>query len=143
MRQHQLLLLAILPALLGGVVLEMFLGHRHDYSGHYAAGYGATFASAMFLLRIIDPLEFQQRATRLLVPFCFACIAGGAVAEATIFRIARFDEVDFFNQSIGAVLATICASAYIGPEKCSDVEYDYGLIAGITFLGIGGCLAVA
>jgi hypothetical protein len=143
MRKNRLLLLAILPAISGVVIFELFLGHRHDYSGHYVAGYGATFAAAMFGLRILDRSKFQQRATRMLIPFCFACIAGGAIAEATVFRLARFDEIDFCNQSIGAVLATVCASGYIRLQKCADEEYDYGLIAGIAFLGLGGCLAVA
>jgi hypothetical protein len=143
MPQRTLLLLAIVPALVVGILFELFLGHRHDYSGHYAAGYGATFAAAMFLLRILSASDFQKRATRLVVPFCLACILGGAAAEATVFRIAKFDEIDFCNQSIGAVLATICAGAYIRREKLPEVMYDGGLIAGVAFLGIGGCLAVA
>jgi len=41
-----------------------------------------------------------------------ACIALGALLEATIFRIAIFDPVDFVNQSVGACLA---GAALTGP----------------------------
>lgn len=33
-----ILLTPILPVLAVGVLYETFLGHRHDYTGHFAAG---------------------------------------------------------------------------------------------------------
>lgn len=140
---RRLLLIAILPALGVGVLFEVFLGHRHDYTGHFAAGYGASFAAAMFWLRLLAPERFCDQALRWLVPLCLLCIAGGTLTEATIFRLAKFDEIDFFNQSLGAVLAMICALGYVRHDKPPVRYFDYGLIAGIGFLGAGGCYAVA
>ncbi|MGE0758900.1 MAG: hypothetical protein AB7F89_08380 [Pirellulaceae bacterium] len=139
----RLLLLTVLPAVLVGAVFEIFLHHRHDYSGHYAAGYGATLAAAMFCLRLYEESAFLWHVGRFVLPFCFVCVSGGALAEATAFRIAKFDEIDFCNQSLGAVLATLCASAYIGLRGQVSEAYDDGMIVGIAFLGAGGCLAVA
>jgi hypothetical protein len=137
------LLVAIVPALAVGIAFELFLGHRHDYTGHYAAGYGGTFAAAMFWLRTIPAHRFSRVAPRGVVPFCMTSVLLGGFAEATIFRIAKFDEIDFCNQSIGAVLASVCAMAYIRSEKPPQANLDYGMIAGIVFLGAGGCFAVA
>jgi hypothetical protein len=74
---------------------------------------------------------------------CIGCIALGAVTEATIFRIAKFDEIDFCSQSLGAVLAGIGAMKFLTARQPEDMEFDRGLIAGIVFLGAGGCFAVA
>jgi hypothetical protein len=83
---------------------------------------------------------FPRDVTVLFVTV--ACIGAGAVAEATFFRIAKFDEIDFCSQSLGAVLAGLAATGFNANEiKASN--YDVGLIAGIVFLGIGGCFAVA
>lgn len=137
------LLLAILPAIVAGVVFELFLGHRHDYTGHFAAGYGGTLGAAMVWLRVLPAERFGRRSASSLLPLCLVCIGLGALTEATIFRLAKFDEVDFCNQSLGAVLATVAAMAYVGPQKPPDRDFDFGLIAAIVFLGAGGCFAVA
>jgi hypothetical protein len=141
--QIRVLLVAVLPALLVGVIFELFLGHRHDYTGHYAAGFGATYCIVVFALRLLASNAYYEKAQRILLPICVICIAAGAVTEATIFRIARFDEIDFFNQSLGAVLAVACATAYVTQEKLPETVFEYGLVVGIAFLGIGGCFAVA
>jgi hypothetical protein len=143
MFSYKPLWVAIIPAVVVGVIFEMFLGHRHDYTGHYAAGYGATFGVAMFWMRIIPAERYLQLANRGIVPLCVGCILLGVVTEATIFRIAKFDEIDFCNQSVGAVLAALCAMAFIGAEKPTESQLSYGLIVGILFLGVGGCFAVA
>jgi hypothetical protein len=79
----------------------------------------------------------------VIVPICIACIALGAITESTIFRLAKFDEIDFCNQSLGAVLAGLAAVAYVEDRALRTSEIDLGLIAGIVFLGMGGCFAVA
>ena len=68
------------------------------------------------------------------IPACLACILLGACAEATIFRIAKFDELDFCNQSLGAVLAVLVALAIVPTAKPAEFEFDLGLIVGIAFL---------
>lgn len=35
------LVVAVVPAFVVGIIFEIFIGLRHDYTGHYAAGYGA------------------------------------------------------------------------------------------------------
>jgi ammonia channel protein AmtB len=125
MREQFLTSLFWIPPLLVLFSFEFFLGHRHDYSGHYLAGYGATFIAAMLGLRngkwdhvIRNSLPY------LLVPFCLLCILGGGFTEATIFRLAKFDEVDFFNQSLGAVLALLVLQIFVDsiPGSQNDDE---------------------
>ncbi|HUE75083.1 MAG TPA: hypothetical protein VMP01_29715 [Pirellulaceae bacterium] len=137
------LLVATLPALLAGVVFKLFLGHRHDYTGHFLAGYGGTLGLTMFALRVLPAERFGSLSTWSLVPLCILCIGLGAITEATIFRLAKFDEVDFCNQSLGAVLAAAAALAYVGPQKPPQRHFHFGLIAAIAFLGAGGCFAFA
>ena len=143
MINRRLILLAIISGVLVGLIYEIFLGHRHDYTGHYAAGFGATYGVFMVVFRSLDSGRYTLLAPRLLIPICLVCVAAGAVAEATVFRIARFDEVDFCNQSLGAVLATACASGHAASLRLADGDYDYGLVVGIGFLGLGGVFAVA
>ena len=138
-----LLLIATVPALLVGILFELFLGHRHDYSGHYAAGYGGTLAASVFCIGLIPGERFMNWSGLLPVPLCLACILLGAFFEATVFRLAKFDEIDLFNQSIGAVLAAICVVAYTGRKKPTAGSFLFGMIAGICFLGAGGILAFA
>jgi hypothetical protein len=140
---RRLLLFATLPALCVAAIFEICLGHRHDYVGHFLAGYGATLSVTMVWMRALPPIRFEQNAFRGGVAACTCCILLGAAAEATMFRIAKFDELDFCNQNLGAVLAAICATAYIRSSKPRDSDFDYGLIAGICFVGAGGCFAVA
>jgi hypothetical protein len=150
MREQFLTSLFWIPPLLVLFLFEFFLGHRHDYSGHYLAGYGATFSAAMFGLRVTLGTPFQRHLPFLLVPFCLMCILGGVFTEATIFRLAKFDEVDFFNQSLGAVLAVLIIQIFINigsqefSARVTTLRWcDGGMILGIIFLGIGGILAFA
>jgi hypothetical protein len=137
------LLLATLPALAIGALFELFLGHRHDYTGHFLAGYGGTLGAFMVWLRQLSGPAFGKWSVRGVVPVCVVCILLGMITEATIFRIAKFDEIDLCNQSLGAVLAALVGLAYAGPTKLPPRAFDYGLIAAIAFLGAGGCFAVA
>ena len=137
------LVICIIPAVIVGFLYELYLGHRHDYTGHYAAGYGGTLAATLVWLKSLSPERFKRFGVMSIGPMCVACVLLGAFTEATIFRIAKFDEIDFFNQSLGAVLAAIVAFAHTGAVKPPDAAFDNGLIMGIVFLSIGACYAVA
>ena len=126
-----------------GALFEAFLGPRHDYTGHFLAGYGGTLAACMVWLKQLSPDRVAQRGELEVLLVCAACIALGAVAEATIFRLAKFDPVDFFDQSLGAVLAGIISLRYPSAVHRELADFDRGLIVGIAFLGAGGCFAVA
>lgn len=134
---------AIVPALLIGGLFELFLGHRHDYTGHYAAGYGGTLGALMVWLKGIDRERFLQSGLRSIVPVCLACILLGVFTEATAFRIAKFDEVDFCNQSLGAVLAGLVAVAFITDPRPPDSKFDQTVVVAVVFLSLGGVFAVA
>jgi hypothetical protein len=94
-------------------------------------------------LKLIPAKQLPRWGLISLAPCCLLCILLGALAEATAFRIAKFDEIDFFNQSLGAILAVIAAIPYTTSPRPRDQEFDYGLIVGIVFLSLGGCFAVA
>lgn len=140
---RNLLLLAILPAIAVGVVFEVFLGHRHDYAGHYLAGYGASLAAMMVVFRMMPVPLFVRYGCHSVSVMTVVCILLGVITEATIFKLAKFDEIDFCNQSVGAVLAGLVALAFVGSEKPTLASLDYTLVIGIVFLGAGGCYAVA
>jgi len=137
------LLNTIVPAATIGVLFECFLHHRHDYAGHFLGGYGATLAVFMIWMRELSSPQFSVWAMRGNFALYVFCILLGVGTEATIFRIAKFDEIDFCNQSLGAVVAALVALSFAGKAKPPVREFDYGLIAGIAFLGAGGCFAVA
>lgn len=125
------------------MLFELYLGHRHDYVGHFAAGYGGTLAAMMLVFGMLSKERFSRWGTWAVVPMCLACILLGGIAEATAFRVAKFDEIDFCNQSIGAVLAAIAALAFVGHTQPSDKTLSTGIIVGIVFLSVGACFAVA
>jgi hypothetical protein len=133
----------IVPVLAVGILYETFLGHRHDYTGHFAAGYGGTLGAMMVMFRVQSDEQFTRSAQWSVVLMCVACILLGTFAEATAFRLAKFDEIDFCNQSIGAVLASMATLAFVGQAKPPDKVLDTGLISGIAILGVGGCFAFA
>jgi hypothetical protein len=143
LRIAYILSIAVIPVLAVGILYETFLGHRHDYTGHFAAGYGGTLGATMVMFRVQSAEQFTRSAQWSVVLMCVACILLGAVAEATAFRIAKFDEIDFCNQSIGAVLASMATLALVGQTKPPDKILDTGLISAIAILGVGGCFAVA
>ena len=86
--------------LLTGVCFGFVFAYRTDYLGHYVAGVGGTLlllAPVIFL-----PPRVQGAA---VVTGVLLAVGLGWGTEATIFRLAIFDPVDFFNQSLGATLA--------------------------------------
>jgi hypothetical protein len=137
------MLLAIVPAGATAIVFEATLGHRHDYTGHFLAGFGGTWMALLVVLKsLLSPVVWPKSAS-WIAPVCIGCILLGAALEATAFRIAKWDEVDFCNQSLGAVIAGLASLAYVHPAEPAAAELDRGMIVGIAFLGLGGCFAVA
>jgi len=138
-----LLINAILPAVAAGAGYEFFLGHRHDYTGHFLAGYGGTLGALMVWLRTVPEKRFATISIWSIAPICVACIALGAFLEATAFRLAKFDEVDFCNQSLGAVLAAGASLILVTDQKPPVQRMDEGTIAAIVILIVGGMYAFA
>lgn len=136
-------ILAVAPALGASLLFWLFLGHRHDYLGHFAAGYGASLCAMLVWLKSLTREQFDRLAKWSALPACIVCILLGAITEATIFRIARFDEVDFCNQSLGAVLAAVVMLAFTLSGRPTDGEFDSGTILAIVLLSLGGWFAFA
>ena len=83
-----------------GAAFLIFFPDRSDYAGHYLAGLGATLMMLGLVLWLAGgPLGWG--AVGLVV----LAVGFGIATEATVFRIAIFDPVDFLNQSLGAVAA--------------------------------------
>jgi hypothetical protein len=131
-----------LPALFVSLLFYFLLGHRRDYLGHYAAGYGGTLCAAVIVLAGIPAPSFRRIAHATVLPCTLLCIVAGAVAEATVFRLAKFDQIDFCNQSLGAVMAGLAAISIVGYTKPNDAAFRCSLVIGIVFLLIGGYFAV-
>lgn len=135
-QDNRLQLLAMLPAFLVGATFELFLSHRHDYTGHYAAGYGATLMAGVLCSRRWNDRSRLQRDFRWVVGLVLVCIGCGVISEATIFSFAKFDEIDFCSQSLGAVLAGVVLIAW-NNSKMSAEMVSAGLFIGTIFLGLG------
>ncbi|MEX2016165.1 MAG: hypothetical protein WD873_05960 [Candidatus Hydrogenedentales bacterium] len=95
----------LLPALVLFALWVSLFMYRPDYIGHTLAGYGGTLcalAAAALFVRL-EPDE--GTAAIVFLQTALLCILLGAVAEATVFRLAIFDPIDFCLQSFGAVFA--------------------------------------
>ena len=87
-------------ALLTCLPYRLLLWYRTDYLGHTIAGFGGT----LLLLGLL--FLFRQRITeRQILVVVGLALTMGFWAEMTIFKIAKFDPVDFANQSLGACIA--------------------------------------
>jgi len=134
-REHLVTILRM--GLLGSAGVLAFvalLGERSDYAGHFIAGYGGTLGLAGLPLATLGPPLRREPLLLALV-----AIAIGAILEATVFRIAQFDPVDFFNQSLGAALAGI---AVLGRPRAVLPALAAFLFA-LAFLSLGTRLAFA
>jgi hypothetical protein len=120
----------------------LLLGHRRDYLGHYAAGYGGTLSALAVVLAAIPAARFERAASWVVVPCTMLCIAAGTVTEATVFRLAKFDEIDYCNQNLGAVLAGLAAIYIAGKAKPADGALRCVIAIGAVFLLIGAYFAV-
>ena len=130
------LLLSLPPAIIAILYLT-FLGHRTDYVGHFLAGYGGTLVVMALGLSWSRGREGGPAGGALVVILLVGCIALGALQEATTFRLAKFDEVDFFNQNLGAILAA--AVALLTDYRTAEEEFPFltSMLAGFTFLAAG------
>lgn len=141
--ERKLVFLNVIPAVIACVVYELFLGHRHDYTGHFAAGYGASLSAGALWLMSRPQSAFPATTQRHVVPLCLLFVGLGVITEATVFRIAKFDEIDFCNQSLGAVLACASLHAYASHPKLPRTTFGGAIVAGFVFLAVGGVYAVA
>ena len=105
-----------------GLVYRVILEYRLDYLGHFAAGFGATLAVLAFVLAVMD------RPRWAVVAVVAAAITAGWVTEATVFRFAIFDPVDFANQSLGACVA---GAGVVGRPRSLTAAAGAVLLAGI------------
>ena len=118
----------------GGVIFLAMLGYRTDYAGHYLAGFGGTLALLAFPLATLSlGLRWEPLVAALLA------IVIGAGLEATYFKFVIFDPVDFFNQSLGAVLAALSVQ---GRPAALVAAFGAGALA-LLFLSAGAALAFA
>ena len=107
---------------------------RTDYAGHYLAGFGGTLLLLAFPLALLTPALRWEPAGVALV-----AIGLGAITEATLFRLACFDPVDFANQSLGAIGA---AASVTGRPGHLGAAFGAGALA-LAFLGAGAAYAFA
>jgi len=137
--------LSILPALVVSLLYYLLLGYRRDYLGHFAAGYGATLAATALLLAmvlaVLSPNQFRRVVPSIAVAATILSIGAGAVTEATIFRFAKFDEIDFCNQSLGAVIAGVIVIAIAGEAKPTGATFRLTVATGIAFVLAGAYFA--
>ncbi len=129
-------MLGVALALLVAILYGTLLGYRRDYLGHYAAGYGGSLIAIALTMGIIPERTFATACPLVIELTCLGCIALGAVAESTVFRIAKFDEVDFCNQSLGAALAGLGCLA-----MCRGAKPDTAVLRGGYVIGTGFLIA--
>lgn len=116
------------------LLLRLLVPDRSDLAGHYLAG----FAGTLGLLCLT--VGWRRRTLGWdVVVLVLAAIAGGVVTEATVFRLAIFDPVDFAQQSLGAVLA----GATLVGRRGDTVTAAVGVVAGTALLFVGFVLAFA
>ena len=109
------------------IAYHELLGHRSDYLGHYLAGCGGTLLVIACLLLVLPDVLYGRIAPLTIVLLAVAAIGVGGMFEATIYRIAKFDEVDFCNQSLGAVLAALGVLLAAGRTK-PPLPLFFGLV---------------
>ena len=109
--------------------------HRADYTAHFLAGCGAALVASEILHALRRP---RQPAMRVLLGVG-GVIVLGIVAEATVFRTARFDPVDMSNQSLGAILGGLVSEW--SDEHRTWLVTCVTMIAGL--LAAGGGIVVA
>lgn len=136
------------PPALACLLYYLFLGHRSDYLGHYAAGYGGTLSALALLLAII-PRRLVSWVPLLIVGVTIGCIGAGTIAEATVFCLAKFDEVDYCNQNLGALLAGLVlvplltdGKTMVVDGKPAEAALNMLVATGLFFLCLGVYFAV-
>ena len=110
-----------------GLAFGLVFPYRTDYLGHYLGGFGGTLL--LVSATVLVPLAARQW---VVVGAVISAIALGFGTESTIFKLAIFDRVDFYNQSLGAVVAGV---SVLG-------ERD-GLLTGALLAGLSLAVMVA
>jgi hypothetical protein len=122
----------------------MFLGHRGDYVGHYLAGFGGTLVAMMFVLERTSQAMYARQLSFIILWVCLGCLVYGTVLELTAFRLAKFDELDWCNQNLGAVFAALWTMLRVPSSvKPSRHLFRRSQWLGLLCLGIGGYYAFA
>lgn len=101
------------------------------------AGLGGTLIAIVGAHRLLADHPDPPPLTRIILLVCLGSIAVGTFTELTMFRLAKFDEVDYFNQNIGAVLASLsCLSVLPEPGETAP-SLTYVILIGVCFLLAG------
>ena len=128
--------LLVAPLLLVASLFGFAFSYRTDYLGHFLAGYGGTLG----VIAVVSARSFDRRTMNGLsiriVTATLCCIGFGAVLEATVFRIAVFDPVDFANQSLGAVLAGLSSIVFFAGAK-----HNAALLGSVFLIATSSLLA--
>lgn len=124
----------LIPPLAISVLYLLFLAHRSDYAGHFMAGFGGTLITIMAIVELQRDREEAPSTAVIVLYTSLLCIAFGTLLEATTFRLAAFDEVDYANQSLGAVLAGLSSLAILPSYPEESPLLLPSLIIGFLFL---------
>jgi hypothetical protein len=106
--------IAVVPAL-AALGYRGFLAERHDYLGHFLAGYGGTLLLVWMAARIMEGRRWAVVFATLVA------LSLGWFAEHTVFALAGFDPIDFHSQSLGAVLGGLA----VLETRTGDPDYDW------------------
>lgn len=131
------LFVVLLPSLAAAILYVLFLGDRSDYAGHFMAGLGGTLIAIVGAHRLLADHPKPPSRNLLIILVCLGSIAIGTFTELTMFRLAKFDEVDYFNQNIGAVLASLSALAVLPEPGRITPSLTYVILIGVCFLFAG------
>jgi hypothetical protein len=138
------ILCGALPVLLLAILYRSLFQYRGDYLGHFLAGFGGTMVVATLLAALVqvatthgDPPGDSLDPRPWIAAACVVCIGIGAVFEDTLFRLAKFDEVDFCNQSLGAALAALSLMAVCREGRASVGTYGLAALVGVVGLFAG------
>ena len=112
--------------LVTAVAYGVLFPDRLDYVGHFLAGAGGTF----WLLAVV--VEAEPRSRWSVVVGIASAVLLGALAEATVFRLAEFDPVDLANQSLGAVLVGLGMLDGRPHDRSAGVAGVLGLVFLVT-----------
>ena len=113
-----------------------FLAHRSDYVGHYAAGFGGTLLALSVGVGLIPKAINLGSLARAVFWISIGAICLGGFFEATVFRLAIFDPVDFCNQSLGAMIAALSFLAI--PPRLPLSGQDVGSLCIVSFIFLIG-----
>lgn len=138
------LLACAAPALVSAILYRFLFHYRGDYLGHFLAGFGGTMIAATLLAGLVrvatthgDPPGDSLDPRPWIAGVCVICIGIGAIFEDTIFRLAKFDEVDFCNQSLGAALAALSLMAVCREGRANISTYGLAALVGVAGLFAG------